>query len=109
MEPFCFDFSNEEISTILFCMEYFKNCHIKADTSEQQQIHNNYCLSVSRKLLTKNTTFSINEYTRMYSAIYYVSMLCDGMFNVDDKTRSACINHQTVVNKLLQKIPEIDF
>ena len=34
MEPFCFDFSNEEISTILFCMEYFKNCHIKADTSE---------------------------------------------------------------------------
>lgn len=109
MEPFCFDFSSEEISTILFCMECFKSCHIKADTKEQQQLNDDYCLSVSRKLLTNNTNFSINEYSKMYSAIYYVSVLCNGMFDVDNKTRSACINHQSVVNKLLQKIPEIGF
>lgn len=107
MKAFNLNFTNEDIGTIMFCIDQFKTNNDIPTSSAQKKFNDECLLSASRKLILKNDLFSADEYRMIYSALLYVHSILDGSSIVNDEIKSLCLTHQDSIEDLLDDLPDI--
>lgn len=107
MKSFNLNLSNEDIGTIMFCIDQFKSNNDIPTSKAQKKINDECLLSASRKLILKNDLLSPNEYRMIYSCILYVHSILDGSSEVSHEIKSLCLERQDSIENLFDKLPDI--
>ena len=100
-----FDFSNEDIGLIEFCIGQFKSAYESAATVYKNDMNDDLILSTSRKLIMQNLSFSTDEYRVIYTALMYVYSICTGSLTASDDVISKCSKYLGDISALLASLP----
>lgn len=101
MKKFEYEFSPEDIDTLLFTLTVPLLVELDGVREAQKSINDSCCLSAAEKLIDLRTDFTVNEVKMMAVSLSMVNMILKGQLDVDSELKTDCSKYIFSVNRLL--------
>lgn len=109
MKKINYQFTNEDIKTIIFCLKLIPFVNFDDVSPAQQSINLSLSLSAIEKLSNKDTNISANEYRIMTVAIdlAYLIIRNDSPYKISDEADTNFSQYIFSINKLRNSFCEL--